>query len=134
MRIQHVTVQRIERTAGWGRCARFTAICENVLVFPPVDPYIIQDSERLLTPALLVYPEIVDANIKVTIRMAGGDPNRWRPHLKTAKMPSVLELLIANGVQQFKCSTTLELLIACQAGAEDVLLAYPVMGANAQRT
>ncbi len=109
------------------------SICENVLVLPPASLYEVSESERLLTPALLIYPEIVDANIAATVKMAGNDPNRWRPHLKTAKMPAIVELLMAHGVVQFKCSTTLELLIACQAGAEDVLLAYPVMGANAVR-
>ena len=32
-----------------------------------------------------------------------------------------------------KCSTTLELSTACEAGAQDVLLAFPVVGPNAQR-
>jgi D-serine deaminase-like pyridoxal phosphate-dependent protein len=104
-----------------------------VLVLPPLDSYRIEDADRLLTPALLIYPELVDRNIAATLRMTGNDPNRWRPHLKTAKIPAIVELLIANGVTQFKCSTTLELLTACQAGGTDVLLAFPVMGANAAR-
>jgi len=104
-----------------------------MLVLPPLAEYQLDDAEALLTPALLVYPEIVDANIAATIRMAGDDPNRWRPHIKTVKIPAVLELMMAHGVQQFKCSTTLELLLACRAGARDVLLAFPVMGANAMR-
>ena len=109
-------------------------ICENVLVPLPLDLYAIEDAERLLTPALLVYPEIVDSNIQAMLKMAGGNPDRWRPHIKTAKIPAIVELLIANGVSTFKCSTTLELLVACQAHATDVLLAFPVMGANAART
>ena len=100
---------------------------------PSLDAYQLKDADQLLTPALLVYPEIVDANIAATIRMAGDDPNRWRPHIKTAKIPAVLQLLVAHGVTNFKCSTTLELLTACQVGASDVLFAYPVMGANAAR-
>jgi D-serine deaminase-like pyridoxal phosphate-dependent protein len=104
-----------------------------MLVLPTLDAYQMKDAETLLTPALLIYPELVDANIVVTLKMAGNDPNRWRPHLKTAKIPAIIELLIAHGVTQFKCSTTLELLVACQCGASDVLLAYPVMGANAAR-
>ncbi|HZS54027.1 MAG TPA: alanine racemase [Bryobacteraceae bacterium] len=102
-------------------------------MLPPLDSYRLEDADRLLTPALLIYPELVDQNIAVTVKMAGNDPNRWRPHLKTAKIPAIVQLLIANGVTQFKCSTTLELLTACQAGARDVLLAFPVMGANVLR-
>jgi D-serine deaminase-like pyridoxal phosphate-dependent protein len=39
----------------------------------------------------------------------------------------------AHGVTHFKCSTSLELLTVCEAGATDVLLAYPLVGANARR-
>ena len=98
------------------------------------EPYKLDDAEGILTPALLIYPEIVDANIRATVKMAGGDPNRWRPHIKTTKIPAVLHRLLAHGVRNFKCATTLELLTACEAGAADVLLAYPVMNANARRT
>jgi D-serine deaminase-like pyridoxal phosphate-dependent protein len=99
----------------------------------PLDIYQIKDADQILTPALLVYPGIVDANIQSTLKMAGDDPNRWRPHIKTAKIPAILQRLIRHGVVNFKCSTTLELLTACNTGATDVLLAYPVMGANAMR-
>jgi D-serine deaminase-like pyridoxal phosphate-dependent protein len=96
--------------------------------------YEFRDAEKLLTPALLVYPEIVDANIRATLRLMNGDANRWRPHIKTAKIASVIRQMIAHGVRSFKCATTLELLTACEAGADDVLLAFPVTGANARRT
>ncbi len=101
---------------------------------PPITgPYRIEDVHRITTPALLIYPAFVDANIQATLNMASGDPNRWRPHLKTAKIPSVIRRLLDYGVKNFKCSTTLELLTACEAGAPDILLAFPVVGANAFR-
>ena len=99
-----------------------------------LEPYEIDDADRILTPALLIYPELVDSNIKATLKMLGGDPNRWRPHIKTAKIGAILRQLMDHGIVNFKCSTTLELLTACQVGAADVLLAYPVVGANARRT
>jgi D-serine deaminase-like pyridoxal phosphate-dependent protein len=99
----------------------------------PLDEYALKDASRLLTPALLVYMEYVDSNIEATMRMVGGDANRWRPHIKTAKIPAVLRRMMAHGVRVFKCSTTLELLTACEAGADDVLLAFAVTGANADR-
>lgn len=98
------------------------------------DAYRIRDAANILTPALAVYTEIVDANIATTIKLLGGDANRWRPHVKTAKLASIVERLIAHGINHFKCSTTLELRTALGAGAADVLLAYPVVGANARRT
>jgi D-serine deaminase-like pyridoxal phosphate-dependent protein len=97
-------------------------------------PYSLRSTENILTPALVVYPELVDANIRTTLRMMGGDPNRWRPHIKTAKIASVISQMIGHGIRSFKCSTTLELVTACEADADDVLLAFPVVGANARRT
>ena len=54
------------------------------------NPYLLRDADRVLTPALLVYPELVEANIRATLRLTGDDPNRWRPHIKTAKIGSVI--------------------------------------------
>ncbi len=95
--------------------------------------YSIANLERVLTPALAIYPDVVDANIEFTLELLGGNPDRWRPHVKTAKLESMMRRLAERGVRQFKCATTLEMLTACRAGAGDVLLAYPVVGANAAR-
>jgi len=98
-----------------------------------LEPYRIQNAAQVLTPALLLYPEFVEANIRTTLRLLGGDANRWRPHVKTAKLEFIMRMLATNGVTNFKCATTLELLTACRAGARDVLVAYPLQGANALR-
>lgn len=97
-----------------------------------LDDYLVADTAGLLTPALLIYAEAVDANIAATIRAAGG-AERWRPHVKTAKLAWVMGRLLDQGVRQFKCATTRELAVLCALGAPDVLLAFPVVGANAQR-
>ncbi|MFN7945918.1 MAG: D-TA family PLP-dependent enzyme [Blastocatellia bacterium] len=97
------------------------------------EDYRIAEIESVMTPALVIYPDIVDANIAATLRVLGNDPNRWRPHVKTAKLGLVMRRLIERGVTQVKCATTLELQTACEAGAQDVLVAYPHMGANARR-
>ncbi len=99
----------------------------------PLPPYLINDAPAILTPALAIYPEIVDQNIATTIRLLGGDRNRWRPHVKTAKLQFIIERLVQHGITQAKCSTTLELSTACAAGMKDILLAYPVVGAGARR-
>ena len=96
-------------------------------------PYRIADLSRVMTPALAIYPEIVNANIDATLRLLDGDANRWRPHVKTAKLGFTMKRLVECGVRAAKCATTLELLTACEAGASDVLLAYSVVGANAAR-
>lgn len=95
--------------------------------------YSISAVEDVLTPALVIYPEAVASNIECTLRLVQGDADRWRVHLKTSKLSYTVRLLIERGIKNFKCATTLELLVACQAGAKDVLLAFPSMGANARR-
>src|SRR5947209_339174 len=101
--------------------------------YPWSEPYRLSTTEKVLTPALVIYPEIVSANIACTLALLGGDATRWRAHVKTAKLAHSIRMLVDKGVRTFKCATTLELLVACDAGAEDVLLAYPVIGANARR-
>jgi D-serine deaminase-like pyridoxal phosphate-dependent protein len=98
-----------------------------------LETYAVKDAARIVTPALLIYPAMVDQNIRVTLGMVGNDPQRWRPHIKTAKLAAVIRRMLAHGIRNFKCATTLELLTACQAGAEDVLVAFAMTGANALR-
>jgi len=95
--------------------------------------YRVPDVEEVLTPALVVYPEVISSNIEQTLCLLDGDANRWRVHVKTAKLEYALRMLAERGVRNFKCATTLELLVACRSGAKDVLVAYPMMAANARR-
>jgi D-serine deaminase-like pyridoxal phosphate-dependent protein len=101
--------------------------------FPWHDKYRVPGLDDVLTPALVVYPEVISSNIARTLHLLGGKPERWRAHIKTAKLAYTLRVLLDHDVRNFKCATTLELLTACQSGAADVLVAYPVMGANARR-
>lgn len=95
--------------------------------------YRLSGIEEVLTPALLVYPDFITSNIERTLALLDDDADRWRVHIKTAKLGHTLRMLIERGIRNFKCATTLELLVACQQGAGDVLLAYPSIGANARR-
>ena len=98
------------------------------------DPrYCVSSVDDVLTPALVMYPDVIAANIERTLESLDGDADRWRVHIKTAKLARTLLMLIGRGVRNFKCATTMELLVACQNGAADVLFAYPAMGANARR-
>jgi D-serine deaminase-like pyridoxal phosphate-dependent protein len=98
------------------------------------DPgYRVSGIEDVMTPALVVYPEIIASNLERTVELLGGDADRWRVHIKTAKLGYTVRMMVERGIRNFKCATTLELLVACQCGAADVLLAYPSIGANARR-
>jgi len=105
--------------------SRFRAIIKGAMAaertilreFPWEERYRVAGIEDVLTPALLLYPEIVASNIARTLHLLDGDANRWRPHFKTAKLMNTLRLLVEHGIRNFKCATTLELLVACRGGA-----------------
>jgi D-serine deaminase-like pyridoxal phosphate-dependent protein len=97
------------------------------------EQYRISDLDDVMSPALVLYPEIVTSNIDRTVQLLEGNADRWRVHIKTSKLAYTLRMLVDRGVRNFKCATTLELLVGCQSGATDILVAYPMVGANARR-
>lgn len=96
------------------------------------DDYTVPGLEQVPTPALLIYLDRVDANIRAVMERCG-DPARWRPHVKTAKIAAVMSRFLDHGISSFKCATTKELRTLMEIGAPDVLLAFPVVGATARR-
>ena len=96
------------------------------------DWYRIDNEDEVPSPALLVYPERIAANIDRTIAQAGG-ADRLRPHVKTHKLPQVVRMFLDRGVGKFKAATIAEAEMAAAAGADDVLLAYPAIGPTAGR-
>ena len=98
------------------------------------DPrYTRRSIDDVLTPASGDLSGNRASNIERTLQLLGGNADRWRVHIKTAKLGYTLRMLVERGVRNFKCATTLELLVACQSGAADVLSLIPLMGANARR-
>lgn len=94
---------------------------------------------RILSPALVVYQDKVERNVARVLEYMGGDPLRWRPHLKTTKIPEVYALLVDAGLRSFKCATVREaecmLRVLAERGVEDadLLIAYPLQGPALQR-
>src|SRR6266705_2024939 len=87
----------------------------------------ISDAATIASPALLVYRERVEENLRRMIKMAGG-AHRLRPHIKTHKMREMIELQLGLGITKFKCATIAEAEMAASAGASDLLLAYQLVG------
>jgi D-serine deaminase-like pyridoxal phosphate-dependent protein len=84
------------------------------------------------SPALLVYPDRVEENIRRMIAIAGG-VERLRPHLKTHKLAEVVRMQTAQGIAKFKCATIAEAEMVAGCRAPDVLLAYQPVGPNVGR-
>ena len=89
--------------------------------------YEVEDSQTLSTPSLLIYTEMIEANITAALGMMNGNASRWRPHLKTAKLGYTMRRLVARGIKMAKCATTLELVAAIESGMEDVVVAFPLL-------
>ncbi len=85
--------------------------------------YQIKNISELDTPALVVFPQIVERNIQRLLD-AIEDVNRLRPHIKTHKCAEVVKMLQSSGIQKFKCATIAEAELLGMCFAEDVLLAY----------
>ncbi len=89
--------------------------------------YEVTSSEQLLTPCILVYPEIVRQNLVETIRIAGS-VERLRPHVKTHKTPHVVKLELEAGITKHKCATLFEAAMLAECEVPDILIAYPIVG------
>ncbi|MEM6800651.1 MAG: D-TA family PLP-dependent enzyme [Bacteroidota bacterium] len=91
--------------------------------------YSVTNAYEVFSPALLVYPQRVLANIERMIAIAG-DVDRLRPHVKTHKMAELAHMHLEKGIKKFKCSTLAEAQMLAESGAEDILLAYQPVGPN----
>jgi D-serine deaminase-like pyridoxal phosphate-dependent protein len=94
--------------------------------------YSILDTSGIVTPALVVFPELIAANIAEMIRVAAS-PARLRPHCKTHKMREVVEMQVARGITKQKCATIAEAELLADAGVKDILWAYNPVGPNIGR-
>ena len=102
--------------------------------FPWDERYRVTSIEEVLTPALVLYPEIIASNIARTLHLLGGDADRWRAAhqdretgLHTRACWSSVESGISSVPPRSNCW------LPAATGAADVLVAYPMMGANARR-
>src|SRR5580700_2957913 len=84
------------------------------------------------SPALLIYPDRAEENVRRMIAIAGG-PDRLCPHVKTHKLAELVQMQMALGITKFKCATIAEAEMAAACGAPDVLLAYQLVGPKVLR-
>jgi len=97
------------------------------------DPrYAIADTSAIYSPAMIVFQDIVAANLDEMVRIAGS-PARLRPHCKTHKMREIVELQLGRGITKHKCATIAEAEMLAAAGVRDVFLAYNPVGPNIRR-
>ncbi|WP_165244469.1 D-TA family PLP-dependent enzyme [Paludisphaera soli] len=95
-------------------------------------PYRLEEPEALESPSLLIFRDLLERNLEAMIQVAGG-VDRLRPHAKTHKSADVIRMALGRGVRKHKCATIAEAEMLAEAGAPDVLLAYPLVGPNVAR-
>ena len=94
--------------------------------------YALEKTCDLISPALVYYKDIILANTKRIVEMAGGPEFLW-PHVKSHKTAELIQMQIALGITRFKCATIAEAEMTAGAGGEHIILAYPLVGPNVER-
>ncbi|MEM6377024.1 MAG: D-TA family PLP-dependent enzyme [Bacteroidota bacterium] len=89
--------------------------------------YQIKDRERILSPALIFYPELIKRNIQRMIKIAGST-KRLRPHIKTFKCKEIVQLQMEAGIRHFKCASLEEARLLAELKIPEALVAYPLTG------
>jgi D-serine deaminase-like pyridoxal phosphate-dependent protein len=76
------------------------------------------------TPCFVIFEDGIRRNLARTAEACGGI-ERLMPHVKTHRADWVVRLLLAEGIEAFKCATPAEVEMVLAAGAKNVLWAYP---------
>lgn len=90
---------------------------------------IVAADQVLDTPTLVVDETIMHHNIAEMAALARSMGVALRPHIKTHKTPEIARLQLAAGAVGITCAKVGEAEVMVDAGIDDVLLAYPVVGA-----
>ena len=101
--------------------------CKSQIKNPNMEWYQISNETAVPSPAMLLFPDRIQENIRRMVAIAGS-PQRLRPHVKTHKLPQVVRMQLEAGISRFKCATLSEAKMVAEAGAPDVLMAYPLYG------
>jgi D-serine deaminase-like pyridoxal phosphate-dependent protein len=94
--------------------------------------YAVINIDDVYSPALLVFPDRIERNIKTMISMTG-NVDQLRPHVKTHKMPELIRLQMKHGINKFKTATISETEMVAACGAQDILMAIQPVGPNIGR-
>ena len=94
--------------------------------------YHIEDTSQIISPALVVFRDLVEENLRMMVAIAG-DAQRLRPHCKTHKMREVVQMQLSQGIVKHKCATFAEAEMLATTGVQDVFLAYNLVGPNIAR-
>ncbi len=81
------------------------------------------------TPALVIDLDVVERNIAAMATVAVEAGVRLRPHTKTHKCPEIARMQVDAGASGITVAKLGEAEVMIDAGIDDVLVAYPIVGA-----
>ena len=97
------------------------------------DWFLIQNIETIDSPSIVLYEDRLIHNLHKMLDMVGNDTSKLMPHIKTNKMPKVIDWMISLGLKNFKASTIAEAEVAANQGANSVLIAHQLVGPKVLR-
>jgi D-serine deaminase-like pyridoxal phosphate-dependent protein len=96
--------------------------------FAPPSRGIVAPTELIDTPTMVVDEGILHTNIAEMAALAKSLGVALRPHIKTHKTPQIARLQLAAGAIGVTCAKLGEAEVMADAGVEDILIAYPIVG------
>ncbi len=94
--------------------------------------YAVSNIDEVDSPALILYPDRIEQNIRRMIAIAGG-AERLFPHVKTHKLAPLVRRQMNLGITKFKCATIAEAEMVAGCGALQVMLAHQPVGPKVSR-
>jgi len=88
---------------------------------------------ELSTPALVVDLDIVERNLDTMARLCRQQGIHLRPHTKTHKTPEVARMQVERGAIGVTVAKVGEAEVMAAGGLDEILVAYPVIGAEKLR-
>ncbi|WP_246240449.1 alanine racemase [Anaerocolumna sedimenticola] len=84
--------------------------------------------ELLETPCIVIDMAKTEENITRMQAAADAYHCRLRPHIKTHKMPLFTSMQLSHGASGITCAKVSEAEVMADGGAEDIFIAYPMVG------
>ena len=95
--------------------------------------YELNNIQEIDSPSIVLYKDRLLSNLNLMLDLVDNKTEKLMPHIKTSKMPKVLEHYISAGIKKFKSSTISEAEVAASVGAETVLIAHQLVGPKVTR-
>jgi D-serine deaminase-like pyridoxal phosphate-dependent protein len=85
---------------------------------------------ELETPSVLINLDVMERNIQTMQARCDAAGVKFRPHIKTHKIPAIAKMQLEAGAVGIACQKVSEAQVFAEAGINDILLPYNIVGAK----